>query len=62
MIQLSEREKCALRGELSFDEFEELGMGLFKKGLVALDPLAVGRGNAFPLTDEGRRVARELRG
>ena len=61
--ELTEIEKRALRGDLTFSEFQEVGISLFQKGLVSLDPLPVGTSsNAFPLTESGRNVSLELRG
>lgn len=70
---LTDREKLALQGKLTRAAYEDLGMDLFAKGLVSLDPLAVRfedgpngefRDNgiqAFPLTALGRCVALTLR-
>ncbi len=69
---LTNREKLALRGKLTRDEFHDIGMDLFVKGLVGLDPLAtreVTYGGTslyngvimFPLTERGSRIAIALR-
>ncbi len=72
-MNLTAQEQRGLRGELSRSAYEDLGMALFAKGLVGLDPLAVRfadgpdgefRGNgiqAFPLTERGRQIATALR-
>ena len=60
MENLTPRQKAALRGQLSRRNFEREGMGLFQLGLVSLDPLPDGP-EAFSLTEQGRKVAVDLR-
>ena len=60
--QLTTKEIAALKGELTLEGFREVGMGLFQKKLVALDPLLVGTQHCeFPLTPLGRKTAISLR-
>ena len=61
---LSDEDKRALRGEMTFAEYEEHGMSMFQRDLVHIDPLAGLMGQQetkFPLSDYGRAVAIELR-
>lgn len=57
---MTEKDVNALRGNLTFEEYQDNGMSLFKLGLVSFDPLA-GESNAYPLTALGEDVARRLR-
>lgn len=57
---LDEKDKAALRGELSPADFEAHGMKLFAKGLANVDPLRTGPA-AFTLTDLGKSEAERLR-
>lgn len=52
--------KKALLGQLSEAEFEAVGMELFNARLASIDPLSQGAA-AFALTEEGVRLAKELR-
>jgi len=63
MPELTERQKAALRGELTLAEWDAIGMELFRLGIVGIDPLAdmCGGKSAYVLTELGRKVARELR-
>jgi hypothetical protein len=60
---LTETERQALRGELSEDEYNVVGMDLFKKGLCAIRsaPVALDQPTPYTLTEEGIRLARQLR-
>lgn len=63
MHNLTENQRKALRGELPLAEYEAEGMGLWKLGLVGIDPLATlaGGQSNFVLTERGIDVARGLR-
>lgn len=59
---LTEMEILVLQGKLTYDDWELVGMSLLQKGLVTMDPLAaMTGGHTFTLSEEGRRVALELR-
>ena len=62
MVDLTDREVAALRGELSYEDWQDMGMNLFAKGIVSFDPLAESMlKNPFPLTPFGRELAQTLR-
>lgn len=58
--ELSEIQKQALRGELTLEQFNEIGMGLFQMGICTLDPLDDHK--PFRLTEKGVKIARHLQG
>ena len=62
-LNLTASQEDALRGRLSIDAWNQEGMGLFKLGLVTLDPLAkmCGQPTGFALTAKGRELAISLR-
>ena len=61
-IELTHKQKAALRGELSEQDFAAEGMGLFKAGMVSIDPLkSPDDPSSYHLTQLGREAAIELR-
>ena len=62
-VMLNERQKKALRGELTLTEWNEVAPSLFEKGLVGFDPLAdlVGKDTPYRLTKKGIEEALALR-
>ncbi len=64
MNELSEIEKSGLRGELSIREWNSIGMSLFQKGLVSLNPFLTDNASVphFALTPAGFEVAQKLQG
>lgn len=60
---LNERQKKALRGELSLEDWNEVAPSLFEERLVGFDPLAklAGDKTEYRLTEKGIAEAKRLR-